>query len=74
MYQDKGQEILDLQTLESGTDGLSRNVAKELPLYTAEYPKRTQIISSSCYEFSVLCLFGKHHKLCIFLHYLFVII
>jgi len=35
MYWDKGQEILDFETLENATDGLSRNVGKELPLYAA---------------------------------------
>jgi hypothetical protein len=30
---DQGQEVLDFLTLEDGTDRLSRNVGKKLPLY-----------------------------------------
>jgi len=35
--------LLDFLTLESGTDGLSRNVGAELPLYTGWYLRRAQI-------------------------------
>jgi hypothetical protein len=34
---------LSLLTLEYGTDRLSRNVVKYLPIYTAQYPRRTEL-------------------------------
>jgi len=30
-------------TLEDGTDRLSRNVGRELPLYATEYPRRAPV-------------------------------
>jgi len=38
----KGQEILHFLTIEDGNDRLSRNVGRELPLYAAKCPRRTQ--------------------------------
>jgi len=35
--------LLDLLTLESGTNGLSWNIGAELPLYTGQYLRRAQI-------------------------------
>jgi hypothetical protein len=39
--------FLDFLTLEDGTDTLSRNVGKGLPLDAALYPRRAQISSAS---------------------------
>jgi hypothetical protein len=39
--------FLDFLTLEDGTDTLSRNVGKGLPLDAAWYPRRAQILSAS---------------------------
>jgi hypothetical protein len=39
--------FLDFFTLEDGTDTLSRNVGKGLPLDAALYPRRAQISSAS---------------------------
>jgi hypothetical protein len=36
---------LDFSKLENGTDIFSRNVGKELPLYTAQQSRRAQISS-----------------------------
>ena len=41
------QEIQEILFIEDRTDGLSRNVVKELPLYTAEYLRRAQVSSTS---------------------------
>jgi len=35
--------LLDFLTLEAGTERLSRNISKELPLYAAYYLRRMQI-------------------------------
>jgi hypothetical protein len=39
--------FLSFLTLEYGTDTLSRNVGKGLPIYAALYPRRAQISSAS---------------------------
>ena len=39
--------VLDFQSLEDGTDRLSRNLSKELLLYTAQYVRRAQISHDS---------------------------
>jgi hypothetical protein len=35
-----------IRVLEDGIDWLSKNIGKEIPLYTASYPRRTQILST----------------------------
>jgi hypothetical protein len=35
--------LLDFLTLEAGTERVSQNISKELPLYAAYYLRRTQI-------------------------------
>jgi hypothetical protein len=39
----KGEVSKDFLTLENGTDPLSRNNGKELPLLAAQHPRRAQI-------------------------------
>jgi hypothetical protein len=46
----RGPRRVDFLSLEDGTDTLSRNVGKRLPLDAALYPRRAQILLHLCFE------------------------
>jgi len=50
--------ILDFLTLEEGTDGSSRNVRKELPLYAPQSRRRVQISSTWRSKAEIMQLFA----------------
>jgi hypothetical protein len=49
------QKALYYLTLEDGTNKLSQNINKELPLYTASFPRRVQISSTSWQKSEITC-------------------
>ena len=55
---------MDFLTLEDGTDRLSRNVGKELPVCAALYPRRGQMSSASWQKSEIMRTAHKFSKLC----------